>query len=133
QLPWFLREALQEGRWDIRPTGGLFLRRWFEHALIEDQRLPTDLILCRFWDLAATSSQAGSDPDHTAGVLLGRSKEGGLYVLDATRAQASDLEVRELIARVAQSDRDLARAKGWRDPAIRIEQEPGAAGTYLIG
>jgi predicted phage terminase large subunit-like protein len=133
QLPWFMREALAEGRWDIRPTGGLFLRRWFEHALVDYQGLPTDLTICRFWDLAATKSQSGSDPDYTAGVLLGRSKESGLYVLDATRAQASDLEVRELIARVAQSDRDLARAKGWREPVIRIEQEPGAAGAYLIG
>jgi predicted phage terminase large subunit-like protein len=133
QLPWFQRVALAEGRWDIRPTGGLFLRSWFDGCIVEYPRLPVDLSLCRFWDLAATKGRAGSDPDYTAGVLLGRGPDGVLYVIDVVRAQASDLEILELIAQTAQADRRLAEVKGWAAPMIRMEQEPGAASTYLIG
>ncbi|MDP9233573.1 MAG: phage terminase large subunit, partial [Actinomycetota bacterium] len=133
RLPWFLRGALQDGRWDIRPQGGLFLRSWFAGGTLEYPQLPADLTLCRFWDLAATKSRAGSDPDYTAGVLLGRDREGVFYVIDVVRAQASDLEVIELIARTAEADRRLAETKGWRAPMIRVEQEPGAASIYLIG
>ena len=133
QLPWFLRGALEEGQWDIRPEGGLFLRRWFEGCFVEYPRLPSDLTLCRFWDPAATKGRAGSDPDYTAGVLLGRDRAGLLYVIDVVRAQASDLEVFELIARTAAADRLLAKKMEWPAPMIRMELEPGAASIYLIG
>jgi len=133
QLPWFQRGALGEGRWGIRPEGGLFLRRWFETCTVEYPRLPADLTLCRYWDLAATKGRAGSDPDYTAGVLLGRDRAGLLYVIDVVRAQASDLEVFELIARTAAADRLLAKKMEWPAPMIRMELEPGAASIYLIG
>jgi predicted phage terminase large subunit-like protein len=133
QLPWFLRGALGEGRWDIRPEGGLFLRRWFQACTLEYPRLPPDLTLCRFWDLAATKGRARSDPDYTVGLLLGRDRAGVNYVIDVVRAQASDLEVFELIARTAEADRRLAETKGWPAPMIRMEQEPGAGSIYLIG
>lgn len=133
QLPWFLRGALEDGRWDIRPAGGLFLRHWFEGSIVESPRLPTDLSLCRFWDLAATKARAGSDPDYSAGVLLGRDPNGVLYALDVLRVQGSDLEVQELIVRTAHADRHLAKKMDWSEPMICMEQEPGAASTYLIG
>ena len=114
QLPWFLRGPLEEGRWDIRPEGGLFLRRWFEGCIVEPSHLPAEMTLCRFWDLAATRRRARVDPDHTAGVLLGRADDGRYYVMDVQRAQASDLEAIELITRTAQADRHLAATKGWR-------------------
>ncbi|OFW72095.1 MAG: hypothetical protein A2Y55_12575 [Actinobacteria bacterium RBG_16_68_12] len=133
QLPWFLRGALEEGRWDIRPEGGLFLRRWFEGCFVEYPRLPSDLSLCRYWDLAATKARVGADPDCTVGLLLGRDRDGVLSVLDVVRVQASDLEVQDLIVRTAHADRLLAQRKDWREPMIRMEQEPGAASAYLIG
>jgi predicted phage terminase large subunit-like protein len=133
QLPWFLRGALEEGRWDIRPEGGLFLRHWFAGSFVEYPRLPADLSLCRFWDLAATKARVGADPDYSAGVLLGRDPNGLLYALEVQRVQASDLEVLDLIARTAQADRLLAKKMDWPDPMIRVEQEPGAASAYLIG
>ena len=133
QLPWFLRGALEEGRWDIRPEGGLFLRRWFDGCFVEYPRLPTDLSLVRFWDLAATKARPGTDPDYTVGLLLGRDRSGVLYVLDLVRVQASDLEVQDLIARTAEIDRLLAKKMDWHQPMIRMEQEPGAASSYLIG
>ncbi len=133
QLPWFLREPLEQGRWDTRPSGGLFLPTWFEHSIVEYPRLPGDLALCRFWDLAATKGRVGADPDYTAGVLMGRDREGVLYVLDVARAQASDLEAAELIARAAEADRHLAHSRGWPFPVICIEEEPGASSRYLIG
>ncbi len=133
QLPWFLRAALAEGRWGIQPEGGLFQYGWFESSIMESAQLPTDLSLCRFWDPAATKALAGSDPDYTAGVLLGRDRDGVLYVIDVVRAQASDLEVIELIGRTAEADRRLTHQKAWPAPMLRMEQEPGAASTYLIG
>lgn len=133
QLPWFRRAALEQGRWDIRPEGGLFLRRWFDGCLVEHPRLPADLSLCRFWDLAATRGRVGSDPDYTVGVLLGRARDGVFYVIDVVRAQASDLEVIESIARTAEADRRLAETKGWPAPMVCMEQEPGAASIHLIG
>ncbi|MEX0741829.1 MAG: phage terminase large subunit, partial [Phycisphaeraceae bacterium] len=132
QLPWFMREALQEGRWDLRPEGGLFLRRWFEDTQVEYQQLPSDLTLCRYWDLAASRPRTGTDPDYTAGVLLGRARSGVLYVVDVVRAQASDLEVLELIEGTAKADRYLAARWDWAEPMIRMEQEPGAASVHLI-
>jgi predicted phage terminase large subunit-like protein len=133
QLSWSQRAALEEGRWDIRPEGGLFLRSWFDGGILEYPRLPASLSLCRFWDLAATRGRVGSDPDYTAGVLLGRGRDGVFYVIDVVRAQASDLEAMELIVRTTEADQHLAETKGWRAPMIRVEQEPGAGSTYLIG
>ena len=75
----------------------------------------------RAWDLASTEAQAGADPDWTAGVLLGRYKEGGGYcVLDVVRARLGPQGVRDLIRQTAERD-----GKGVQ---IRLEREGGSAG-----
>ena len=66
---------LRYGDWNVRPEGGLFRSEWFDGCLVDPRELPDRLSLCRYWDLAATAAGRGSDPDHTAGVLLGKSTD----------------------------------------------------------
>ncbi|MGH2650870.1 MAG: phage terminase large subunit, partial [Actinomycetota bacterium] len=119
-------------RLDRSPRGGLFRREWFEGQSIDRRELPDDLELCRYWDLAATEPAAGSDPDHTAGVLLGRSDQGLWYVCDVRRTRSTPLEVERLVAATAERDAAWCRESGRSVPAIRMEQEPGSAGVAVI-
>lgn len=132
QLPEIVRQQLRDGRWDLRPEGGLFHREWFDGRWIDAARLPGDLRLCRYWDLAATELGPGKDPDYTVGVLLGRDPDGICYVMDVVRARRTPLKVQQMIASTAAADRDRAHHRGWPLPAIRMEQEPGASGVSLI-
>jgi predicted phage terminase large subunit-like protein len=132
ELPPDVRRQLREGDWDVRPGGGLFRRQWFGARRLELPEVPTGLEVCRFWDLAATEPQRGTDPDHTAGVLLGRDRSGIFYVLDVTRTRATPHRVERLVAEVADRDRALAFRHDWRAPIVRIEQEPGAAGKAIV-
>lgn len=74
----------------------------------------------RAWDLASTEAQAGADPDWTAGVLMGKHKDGSFWVLDAVRARLGPRGVRDLIKQTAQQDGSGVQ--------IRIEREGGASG-----
>lgn len=132
ELSPMVREQLRNGNWEVRPEGGLFKREWFTGHLIEPNRLPSGLAVCRFWDLAASEQVRGNDPDFTAGVLLGRDRDGIFYVLDVVRVRATPLGVQQLVRRTAEQDRQLAFAHDWRLPAVRMEQEPGAAGKAII-
>ncbi len=125
-------QQLRHGDWTVRPEGGLFRREWFEARSIDRAELPERLELCRYWDLAATEAAAGSDPDYTAGVLLGRSDQGLWYVLDVRRLRGSPLEVERLVESVAERDASWARESGRTPPAIRMEQEPGSAGVAVV-
>ncbi len=125
-------QQLRHGDWTVRPEGGLFRREWFEASSIDRAELPEELELCRYWDLAATEAAAGSDPDFTAGVLLGRSDQGLWYVLEVRRLRGSPLEVERLVGSVAERDASWARESGRQVPAIRMEQEPGSAGVAVV-
>jgi predicted phage terminase large subunit-like protein len=132
ELPPGLREQLRDGRWDLKREDGLFKREWFEGRFIEPTHLPRDLRLCRFWDLAASEQIAGTDPDFTAGVLLGRDGDGVFYLIDVVRARTTPLGVQQLVKRTAERDRQLAFTRDWDRPAIRMEQEPGSAGKAIV-
>lgn len=122
---------LRYGDWTIRPEGGLFRREWFDRRFVDRQDLPERMRLCRFWDLAATEEGRGRDPDHTAGVLLGRTKDGQVYVIDVRRARSSPLATEKMVRARALSDRDFAReTKG--SLVVRMEQEPGSSGVTVI-
>lgn len=132
ELPPDVREQLRNGSWEVRPEGGLFHRVWFAGRTVDLPQVPTDLALCRFWDLAATEAIGGRDPDHTAGVLLSRDRDGIFYVLDVVRARATPHRVEQLIRRTADQDRQLAFQRDLRAPQVRMEQEPGAAGKAIV-
>jgi len=106
----------------------LFRPEWFDGRTIDPRELPEGLRLCRYWDLAATEASRGSDPDYTAGVLLGTSHDGLLCVADVRRERASPREVERLIERIAVRDRTWAKDRGFSPPSIHMEQEPGSSG-----
>jgi predicted phage terminase large subunit-like protein len=132
ELPPGLREQLRDGRWDLKREDGLFKRAWFEGRFIEPRELPFGLRVCRFWDLAASERVAGSDPDFTVGLLLGRDGDGTYYVIDVVRDRLSPLGVQKLVRRTAEEDRDRAWRRDWEGPVVRMEQEPGGAGKSMI-
>jgi predicted phage terminase large subunit-like protein len=112
------------GQLQQRPAprgGGLYKRHWFNVV----QAVPLGTKMIRGWDFAATEG-AG---DYTAGVKLGRTKEGRFIIVNATRAQLSPAGVDRLIKSTASQD-------GYTC-AQSFPQDPGAAGkaqaTYQVG
>lgn len=77
----------------------------------------------RAWDFAATPEGASSDPDYTAGVLMGKTTAGRFVILDVVHGRLSPSQVEATLARTAQVD-------GQRVP-IYMEVEPGSAGVAL--
>jgi predicted phage terminase large subunit-like protein len=115
------RQAQQElGGEFTDPEGSLFRREWF--ALLD--AAPPCVRRVRWWDLAATAPGAGSDPDYTAGVLVGKTADGRYPVLDVRRARLSPAGVERLVLATAQQD--------GRAVEVWMEQEPGSAGASTI-
>ncbi len=97
---WGLDAFLVEAQHEVRSVSGFFFDET-QFGSVQPDLLPKDLKLSRGWDLAATQG-AG---DYTAGVLMGYSKETGLYyVLDVKRHQFESGKVRSLIAETADRD-----------------------------
>lgn len=110
------------GQMQQRPRpreGGMFQGHWFE--IVDDW--PRDARQVRAWDLAATETGQGKDPDKTAGVHLAE-KDGIFYVVDLQHFAASPKGVRERVRSTAESD-------GRRVP-IWIAQDPGQAGKDQV-
>jgi predicted phage terminase large subunit-like protein len=120
------RERFLKGNWKIKASAGLLFKR-SQVEIIGD--VPTDIIyLCRAWDIAATEKKAGSeDPDFTAGVLIGKRKNGKYVVLDVINQRIKAGDVEKLILNTAMAD----RAKYGHLVRIRIPIDPGAAGKIM--
>ena len=121
-LPLVERERLLKGNWKIKAAAGLyFLRTQIGEMLSE---IPKDVIIwARGWDLAATSEDEDGDPAYTAGVLIGKRKNGRYIVADVINKRLAASDVRKLILMTAQAD----RAKYGR-VVQRLPQDPGQAG-----
>lgn len=120
-LPIVEMERLLKGNWKIKAAAGLFFKR--VQAKILDE-LPKDVVLwCRGWDLAATSEDENGDPAYTAGVLIGKRRNGRYVVADVINKRLSASEVRTLILMTAKAD----KAKYGR-VIERLPQDPGQAG-----
>jgi predicted phage terminase large subunit-like protein len=104
------------GQYQQRPAprdGGMFKRSWLPVV----DALPNDIVKwCRAWDIGAT--KGGGDP--TAGVKVGRSRDGVFYVADVRRGQEGPAEVERTILATATQD--------GTDVTLRLPQDPGAAG-----
>ena len=102
-------------------AGGMFKRDWF--PVIKEIPLGTKFV--RGWDLASTEDGG----DYTAGVKVGRQKNGRFVIADARRAQYSAAKVETLITNTASQD-------GY-STKISLPQDPGQAGKvqagYLVG
>lgn len=120
-LPLVERERLLYGNWKIKAAAGLMFKRTKVNML---EKLPTDVtIWSRGWDLAATSENEDGDPAYTAGVLIGKRKNGRYVIADVINRRSDSAEVRELIKMTCITD----RAKHGR-VVTRLPQDPGQAG-----
>ena len=119
-LPKVERERLEKGNWKIRPAAGLYFRRdYFEMV----DAVPADVVRVRYWDLAATEAQPGTDPDWTAGVKLARSESGLFFVEHVARLRGSPHKVEQAVRNTAGQD--------GRDVRVVLSQDPGQAGKAL--
>jgi predicted phage terminase large subunit-like protein len=116
------RERLLHGNWKIKAAAGLFFKR----SQVGDyvSFVPDDVIeWVRCWDLAATEKTENGDPAFTAGVLMGKRKNGRYIVADVVNKQMSASDVRQTIKHTAQQD--IAKYKRVK---IRLPKDPGQAG-----
>ena len=121
-LPEVERERLLHGNWKIKPSAGMFFKRSQVGEFI--QVIPRDVTTwVRCWDLAATEKDENGDAAYTAGVLIGKRKNGRYVIADVINKQISASDVRTLIKHTAQLDR--AKYKRVR---VRLPQDPGQAG-----
>lgn len=121
-LPTIDRERLLNGNWKIKPSAGLYFKRTQVRNFVEV--IPNDVVQwVRCWDLAATEKDGKGDPAYTAGVLIGKRKDGSYLIADVINRQLAASDVRNLIRLTAQMDR--AKYKRVR---VRLPQDPGQAG-----
>ena len=116
------RERLLHGNWKIKAAAGLFFKRTQLGEILE--RVPQDVIQwVRCWDLAATEKTPEGDPAFTAGVLIGKRKNGRYIVADVINKQMSAADVRKTIKLTAQADR-----AAYKRVRVRLPKDPGQAG-----
>lgn len=120
-LPLVDMERLLKGNWKIKAAAGLYFRRTQVELI---PALPTDVVLwARGWDLAATTEDEDGDAAYTAGVLLGKRRNGRYVVADVINKRLSASEVRALIKMTAAADK-----KKYGRVIQRLPQDPGQAG-----
>ena len=116
------RERLLNGNWKIRAASGLYFKRTQLGEILE--RVPEDVIQwVRCWDLAATEKTDKGDPAYTAGILIGKRKNGRYIVADVVNKQMAAADVRQTIKLTAQADR-----AAYKRVRIRLPKDPGQAG-----
>ncbi len=116
------QERWIRGNWKVKQAAGMiFNRNWWNppgkpSQIIEVAQLPTALENFRWvrsWDIASTAAEEGSDPDWTAGVLMGM-YAGQFYIKDVCRFRRSSKETEDAI-------RECAGLDGV-NTAIRMEE-----------
>lgn len=121
-LPLVERERLLYGNWKIKPAAGLFFKRSQIGAFLES--VPEDVtVWARGWDLAATSEDEDGDPAYTAGVLIGKRKNGRYVVANVTNVRLAAGDVRKHIKNTCMMDK-----KKYKRVIERLPQDPGQAG-----
>lgn len=118
------------GQFQQRPSprgGGMFQKSDFEIVAAA----PAGCRWVRGWDLAGSDVEPGVDPAYTAGILMGKSRDGTFYIQDMTRIQGTAGKVDKLLKNTATQD-DAA----YHGVMGSIPQDPGSAGKdrakYLI-
>ena len=118
------KERLLKGNWKIRPSAGLMFKRTqiLPEGFLEE--VPKDVTKwVRAWDLAATTVDEDGEAAYTAGVLMGKRKNGRYVVADVVNKQYSAEEVRRLIRATATTDKGR-----FKRVKVRLPQDPGQAG-----
>lgn len=125
QLDDVTRAQLLDGNWKVKPVGGRFRAEWAKF----DTDLPTDAQSwpwVRYWDLAATEPKPGADPDHVAGVLMGRSPDNRIWIADVARTRGTPGDVEAFLEATTTAD-----AMFSDNVTYLIEKEPGSAGEFV--
>ncbi len=121
-LPLVERERLLNGNWKIKPAAGLYYKRTQIGEILDHP--PDDLtVVCRGWDLAATDSKENVNAAYTAGVLMGKRRNGRFVILDVINQQLKASDVRRLIGTTARTDQVR-----YQQVRQRLPQDPGQAG-----
>jgi len=121
-LPEVERERLLSGNWKIKPAAGLYFKKVDVGEFL--QVVPDDVLWwVRCWDLAATEKDENGDAAYTAGVLIGKRKNGRYIIADVINRQLNADNVRKTILHTAQQDK--AR---YKMVSIRLPKDPGQAG-----
>lgn len=116
------RERLLKGNWKIKAAAGLFFKRTQLGEILE--KVPNDVVRwVRCWDLAATEKTEDGDPAYTAGVLMGKRRNGRYVIADVINRQMSASDVRKTIKLTAQADRAT-----YKRVRVRLPKDPGQAG-----
>lgn len=110
------RLMLMMGNWNVRPVAGDFFKR--DRVSIVDAAPESLIEISRGWDKAATKpSKDNPNPDWTAGIKIGRHKDGRIFVLDVRRDRLDPLEVERLMIKTAEQDGKRCKIALWQDPA----------------
>lgn len=118
------RERLLYGNWKIMPQAGDYFPREKVEII---ETLPNDVRWVRAWDLAATEDrklarEAGT-VSKTAGVLLGKRKNGDYIVGDVVNRAMKAEDVRRTVLNTAKLDKEK-----YGRVRIRMTQDPAQAG-----
>lgn len=124
-LPKVEKERLLNGNWKIRPAAGLYFKRPYFNIV---EMIPNDVIRwVRAWDFAATADRKNSRPEdgpaYTAGVLIGKRKNGRFIIADVINSRLSAAEVEKTVLNTAIIDKQK-----YKRVRIRLSQDPGQAG-----
>ena len=116
------RERLLHGNWKIKPAAGMYFKKSQLGNVLEV--IPNDVVMwVRCWDLAATPETENGEAAYTAGVLMGKRKNGRYIVADVINKRMEASEVRQTIRLTAQEDRIK-----FKRVRVRLPQDPGQAG-----
>ena len=111
------RGRLLDGNWKIKATAGTVFKR-SDFKIIDTP--PNVIKRIRYWDRAATEvSPKSPNPDWTAGVDMGVTKDGQYVIFDVQRDRLSPLKVEAMIKNTASQQPKVT---------IGLEQDPGQAG-----
>lgn len=124
-LPLVEQERLLGGNWNIRPAAGMYFPRNKANLLDE---IPNDVKQwVRAWDLAGTEDKKNNNPEdgpaYTAGVLIGKRKNGRIVIADVINRRMNSSDVRNTVLNTAKTDK-----AAFKKVRIRMNQDPGQAG-----
>ena len=125
-LPTVEKERLLYGNWNIRAAAGMYFPRAKANLIDE---LPNDVVRwVRAWDLAGTEDKKKNNPEdgpaYTAGVLIGKRKNGRIVIGNVINKRMNSADVRATVHNTARLDK-----KSYKKMRIRMNQDPGQAGV----
>jgi predicted phage terminase large subunit-like protein len=113
-----LGDAIKGGNWKIKIGAGMFQEASWKYR----EYSPSGCVYLAYWDTADTSAEPGSNTASTAGVLLGKNREG-VFVEDVAEVWASEFKRDEFIHGTALLwKQQYGQVDHW------FEREPGSGG-----